>query len=73
MNRSEKIFLKAFHSVQKELDIIYIMKTIQKLKAGMAALYENDKERNEKMMDTTKAIFYSNMTIYSDSEEEKLM
>ena len=36
----------------------------------MAALYE---AQPEEMIHKTKSIFYSNMTIYSDSEEERLM
>jgi len=55
------------------MDITHLLKTIQKLKAGVATLYEHFVKHghdSEVIIDRTKAIFYSNMTIYSDSEEE---
>jgi hypothetical protein len=45
------------------------LSTVQKLKAGLSAIMEDD----EKMIEKTKRFFYSNSTIFSDSEEENEM
>ena len=52
--------------MQKELDVVNMLSTIQKLKAGMSAIMADD----ERMMEKTKRFFYSNSTIFSDTEEE---
>jgi len=39
---------------------------MQKLKAGMSAIMADD----ERMMEKTKRFFYSNSTLFSDTEEE---
>ena len=46
-----------------------LLLTVQKLKAGLSAVMADD----ERLMDKTKMFFYSNSTIYSDSEEEQEM
>ena len=69
MKRTEKIFLKGLYIIQKELDIANILTTINKLKAGLSAVMADDTH----LMDRTKRFFYSNSTLFSDSEEEKQM
>lgn len=69
LNRTERLFLKGFTRIEKDLDIANLLLTTQKLKAGMSALIANDK----RLMDKTKAYFYSGATIYSDTEEENDM
>ena len=66
LSRTEKIFIKGFHRISKELDIANLLLTVQKLKAGVSAIIEND----QRLLHNTKQFFYTNCTIYSDTEEE---
>ena len=50
------------------MDIIQILKSIQKLKAGLAASIAEKQD----VIKNTKEIYYSNLTIYSDEEKEKM-
>lgn len=69
LNRTEKIYMKGFHAMQKEMDITNMLTTIHKLKAGLSAVINED----EKLVERTKHYFYSNSTIFSDTEEETEM
>ena len=48
------------------MDVANLLLTVQKLKAGISALIADDK----RLLHKTKQFFYTNCTIYSDSEEE---
>ena len=37
MTKTEKLYRKGYLKVKEELDIVYILKTIHKLKAGLTA------------------------------------
>jgi len=48
-----------------------LLKTVQKLKAGLFALVYKEGESNKKqLIKRIKEIFHSNLTIFSDTEEE---
>ena len=53
--------------VVKELDMIHILKSIHKLKAGLAAVVEND----NKLMKLSREMYLNHTTIFSDTEAEK--
>ena len=44
MNDQDRLYARCFETVAKELDYINIIKSIQKLSAGLAALIQNDEE-----------------------------
>ena len=52
----------------KELNIINMVKTIQKLKAGMSAIISN----NNDLMKQCRNIYLNQTIIYSDSDNEKV-
>ena len=56
LNRTEKLFIKGWFQYQKELDIVNLLNTINKLKAGLSAVMADD----TKLMEKTKRFFYSN-------------
>ena len=53
--------------INKELDIIHLLKTINKLKAGVSAVISADK----KLMKSAKELFLNHTTIFTDSEDEQ--
>ena len=53
--------------VQNDLNIENIVKTIYKLKAGLAAIIGN----NDKALKKTKELYYSNSTIYCCEHEKQ--
>ena len=48
------------------MDIVHIIQSIQKLKAGLAALIDEDNT----MIKKTKELYYSNSIIYDDTDDE---
>ena len=52
--------------VVRELDIIHILKTIHKLKAGLAAVIQNNKHT----MKLTRDMYLNHTTIFSDTSDE---
>lgn len=62
------MYIKGYLAAAKELDIIHIVKTIHKLKAGLAMVIENDLTLNK----TAQKMYLENTTIFCDSEEEKV-
>ena len=44
LSKQEKIYQKGYNSMIKELDIINIIKSIHKLKAGLSAVIKDDDE-----------------------------
>lgn len=52
--------------VVKELDIIHILKSIHKLKAGLAAVIEND----DQLMKKCRDMYLNHTTIFLDTEDE---
>ena len=67
MTKSEAIYQKGYNKVVKELDIIHILKTIHKVKAGLAAVVENDNE----LMKLSRDMYLNHTTLFSDTEDEK--
>ena len=53
--------------MEKDLDIVGLLKTIHQLKAGVSAIIQNDDE----MIERCKEIYLNNTTIYEDSDEEQ--
>ena len=49
------------------MNIVRLLKTVNKLKAGLAALIKDDPS----LLFKTKEYYYSNLVIYSDSDEEQ--
>lgn len=52
----------------KELNIINMVKSIQKLKAGMQAIIGRD----DKLLNESRDIYLNNTIIYSETDHEKL-
>jgi hypothetical protein len=44
MSRSERIYLKGYEKFEKEMNIINILRTIKKLKAGISVVINNDRK-----------------------------
>jgi hypothetical protein len=59
-------YARGLKKVENDLDFIDLVRTVQKLKAGVSALVKNNKDK----LDLTKDIYQQNMLIYSESEEE---
>ena len=49
------------------MNIMKLLKTVNKLKAGVAAIINSD----ENLLYKTKELYFSNLCIYSDSEDEE--
>lgn len=47
-NKQAKLFSQAFERAQQDLDIVYITKTIRKLKAALCAVIGDDSDKIEK-------------------------
>ena len=60
-------YKKGKNRVQKDLDVINIMTTIDKLKAGMASIIKNDQ------IDACKEIYYEDNKVYSSSTDNKFL
>mgnify|MGYP006953012792 CR=1 FL=1 len=52
-NKQYKLFAQAFERAQQDLDIVYITKTIRKLKAALCAVIGDDSDK----IDKAKEIF----------------
>lgn len=55
----QKLFREALHSIKQEVDIVNIVITLRKLKAGLSAVIANDSH----LMDNASRIFYWESTI----------
>ena len=66
LNRRQQLYQKGYTKICTELDVMTMIKTNLKLKAGLAAVIRNDRV----LTSTAKRIYYSNQTLYLDSEEE---
>jgi len=66
MSNNEQVYLKGTRTVDNDLDIKNILRTMNKLKAGLQVLIENDK----KLIHKWHKYYIENTTIYPDSCEE---
>ena len=67
MSKSELIHSKAYDALDKELDIIHILKTIHKLKAGLSVVIKN----NRNLIRQSSDLYLNHTAIYSNSEDEE--
>ena len=73
LTRSENIYNIGFDMVSEQLCIAPLLKTVQKLKAGISAILEmhfKDKAERDKVIEEAKRLYYSNMIIF-ECEHEK--
>ena len=63
---SNKIYYRAKDTVLHELDVVNLFNSIRKLKAGLAAVIDDD----HSIMERTKEIYFSQSTIYANAEDE---
>ena len=66
LSKSELIHNKAYDVLDKELDIIHILKTIHKLKAGLSVIIKN----NPDLIKQSSDLYLNHTAIYSDSGDE---
>ena len=59
MNEQERIYSRNFEAVANELDYINLMKTIQKLSAGLAAMIHDD----ENLLKEARELYLNRTTI----------
>jgi hypothetical protein len=69
MSKSMRLYQKGYHKVVKELDIIHILKTLHKIKAGCSAVLENDKD----LIKLSRDMYLNHTTLFSDTEDEKML
>ena len=70
LKRPELILLKGSALLNNELDIIQMINTIHKLKAGLTALISSKNKKEERdILKMSKTLYLNHTTIYSDSDE----
>lgn len=66
-NRNQHFFAQAKKRVEKDLDIINLIKTVRKLKAGLSAIVNND----QKILKKTKEIYMHGASIFSECSSDE--
>ena len=66
LKKGEFIYQKGYKMAENEFNVLSIIQSIQKLKATVGALVADD----DKILFEAKKNYFSNIIIYTDSEEE---
>ena len=65
MNEQERLYSRSFERVANELDYINLIKAIQKLSAGLAAIISDD----DKLIKQSRELYLNRTTISNVDEE----
>ena len=68
LTKSQLLYMKGYKKImRRDLNIEYLLKSIKKLKAGLAAVIADDPHLIRK----AKQMYFTNQTVYSSSDEGK--
>ena len=62
--KSQRVFKQGYKKIQLQLDVVHVISSLMKLKAGLSAILDNDHE----MMEKTKQNYFNDILICSDDE-----
>jgi hypothetical protein len=65
--KSNKRLYKAKLKLQEEMNVFYLVNSMQKIKAAVSAIISNDAS----LMNKTKEIYFRNALVVSDTDKEK--
>jgi len=66
--KEEIIFEKGYKMIQKELNAVNLLQSIQKMKAILSVIVQDD---DHEKMDNIRQLYYNNASIFLKEQEEK--